>query len=119
MLKHFFTLALALFMTGCLVSVDSDSRSLERTWNSVDVGRLQVGSSDTSWVQSTFGDPVTKLKYADGTEIWKFRNRSEKDTEVGLIFLLSVDLEEEHIETLSIEFDGGIVSNYWVEEDRF
>ena len=81
--------------------------------------RLQVGQSDKQWVRNSFGDPVTKLNYADGTEIWKCRNRSEKDTEVGLFLIFSVDVEEERVETLSIEFADGIVSNYWIEEERF
>ncbi|MFP6826054.1 MAG: hypothetical protein VB977_08105 [Pseudohongiellaceae bacterium] len=63
-------------------------------------------------METTFGHPVTKLSYADGTEIWKYRNRSEKDTEVGLFLVFSVDLEEERTETLSIEFIDGVVSNY-------
>jgi hypothetical protein len=30
-----------------------------------------------------------------------------------------VDVEEERTETLSIEFADSIVTNYWIEEDRF
>jgi len=30
-----------------------------------------------------------------------------------------VDIEEERTETLSIEFTDGLVTNYWIEEDRF
>jgi len=59
------------------------------------------------------------LTYADGMEIWKYRNRSEKDTKVGLFLVFSVDIEEERTETLSIEFIDGLVTNYWIEEDRF
>ena len=51
--------------------------------------------------------------------IWKYRNRSEKDTEVGLFLIFSVDVEEERTETLSIEFTDDVVTNYWIEEDRF
>lgn len=112
-------LAMSFLLTGCLLTVDSDSRHLQTVWSEADVSRLQLGSSDPSWVRATFGDPITKLTYADGSEIWKYRNRSEKDTEVGLFLLFSVDVEEERIETLSIEFTDGIVTNYWIEEDRF
>ncbi len=80
---------------------------------------MQIGQSDEQYVRTAFGDPVTKLTYADGTEIWKYRNRSEKDTEVGVFLIFSVDVEEERTETLSIEFAEGIVTNYWIEEDRF
>ncbi|MEX0618406.1 MAG: hypothetical protein WDZ76_00105 [Pseudohongiellaceae bacterium] len=106
-------------LSACLLTVNSDSRNLQSVWNEADVHRIQLGQSDIDWVRTSFGEPATRLSYADGTEIWKYRNRSEKDTEVGLFLLFSVDVEEERIETLSIEFMDGFVSNYWIEEDRF
>ena len=65
------------------------------------------------------GEIVGRLAYAGGTEIWGYRNRSEKDTEVGLFLVLSVDIEEERTETLSIKFTDGLVTNYWIAKDRF
>ena len=119
MIKKALLLAMAIALTGCLVTVDSDSRPLQTVWDDGDVSRIVLGSSDITWVQNSFGVPVTKLNYADGSEIWKYRNRSEKDTEVGVFLIFSVDIEEERTETLSIEFTDGIVTNYWIEEDRF
>ena len=57
------------------------------------MSRLQPGESDQDWVSTSFDKPVSKLTYADGTEIWKYRNRSEKDTEVGLFLVFSVDID--------------------------
>ena len=119
MIKKTLLLAFCITLTGCLVTVDSDSRPIQTVWNEGDVSRLQMGISNQDWVQTSFGNPVTKLSYADGSEIWKYRNRSEKDTEVGLFLIFSVDVEEERTETLSIEFTDGVVTNYWIEEDRF
>lgn len=119
MIKKALLVAIGIAMTGCLITVNSDSRPLQIVWNESDVTRLQIGISDLDWVETTFGHPVTKLSYADGTEIWKYRNRSEKDTEVGLLFVFSIDIEEERTETLSIEFADGVVTNYWIEESRF
>ena len=110
---------LGVALNGCLITVDSDGRVLDSAWDEGDVNRLEVGGTDTQWVRTTFGDPTSRLSYADGTEIWKYRNRSEKDTEVGVFLLFSVDVEQERIETLSIEFDQDVVSNYWIEEDQF
>lgn len=112
-------LFMSLLLTGCLLTVDSDSRNLASVWSEADVARIELGTTEAIWVSSTFGDPVTKLSYADGTEIWKYRNRSEKDTEVGLFLIFSVDVEEERTETLSVEFTDGVVTNYWIEEERF
>jgi regulatory protein YycH of two-component signal transduction system YycFG len=119
MMKKALLLVMSVVLTGCLVTVDSDSRQLQSVWNETDVTRLQIGTSDNEWVRTTFGDPISKLNYADGSEIWKYRNRSEKDTEVGVFLIFSVDVEEERTETLSIEFTEGLVTNYWIEEDRF
>lgn len=119
MIKNVVVAILALVFTGCLVTVDSDSRALQTVWSEGDVSRLEVGRSDEQFVRGTFGEPVSRLTYADSTQIWKYRNRSEKDTEVGVFLIFSVDVEEERIETLSIEFVDGIVSNYWIDEQRF
>ena len=110
---------MSIVLTGCLVTVDSDSRPLQTVWNEADVSRLQLGESNLDWVSTSFGNPITKLTYADGMEIWKYRNRSEKDTKVGLFLVFSVDIEVERTETLSIEFIDGLVTNYSIEEDRF
>ena len=119
MIKKTLLLVMSIVLTGCLVTIDSDSRPLQTVWNKADVSRLQLGESNLDWVTTSFGNPITKLTYADGTEIWKYRNRSEKDTEVGLFLVFSVDIEEERTETLSIEFIDGLVTNYSIEEDRF
>jgi len=87
MLKKALLLAMSIALTGCLVTIDSDTRALQTVWDEADVSRLQVGVSDQDWVRTSFGDPSSRLTYADGTEIWKYRNRSEKDVEVGLFLI--------------------------------
>lgn len=119
MVKNSLLLLACITLTGCLFTLNSDGRILSSVWDEADVNRLQLGQSDTEWVRTTFGDPTSLVSYADGTEVWKYRNRSEKDVEVGLFLIFSVDIEEERVETLTIEFDQGVVSNYSIEEVRF
>ena len=119
MIRKALLVAMAMALTGCLITVDSDSRPIHTVWNEGEVTRLQIGQSDQQFVRNSFGEPLTKLTYADGTEIWKYGNRAEKDTEVGLFLVFSVDIEEERVDTLSIEFVDGVISNYWVEQERF
>lgn len=119
MFKKAMMLAMAVALTGCLVTVDSDSRSVHTVWDESEVSRIRLGNTDQDWIRNSFGEPMTKLSYADGSEIWKYRNRSEKDTEVGVFLIFSVDVEEERVETLSVEFIDGVVSNYWVESERY
>ena len=119
MIKSIIAMAVGLALTGCLVTVDSDSKPIHTVWDDGDVTRIELGSSGQEWVRNSFGEPVSKLNYADGSEIWKYRNRSEKDTEVSLFLVFSVDIESERVETLSFEFVDGVVSNYGVEKDRY
>jgi hypothetical protein len=118
MIKHVFLLFIAISLSACLVTVDSDSRITQNTWNEGDLNNVKMGVTDTQWVRTSFGEPASRVTYADGKEVWKYRNRSEKDTEVGLFLVLSVDVEEERVETLSIEFINGVVSNFWTEVIR-
>ena len=117
MIKLLSLAALALLLNGCLVTIESDTDSLETVWSDSDVSRLELGSSDEQWVRSSFGEPSSKLSYADGSQIWKYRNVSELDFELGVFLVFSIDLEEERVETLSIEFREGVVTNYWIEQD--
>ncbi|MDB9968543.1 hypothetical protein OAE08_02615 [Gammaproteobacteria bacterium] len=110
---------MSIVLTGCLVTVELDSRPLQTVGNETDISSLQFGESNQDWVSTSFGSPITKLTYACGTEIWKYRNCSEKDTEVGLFLVFSVDIEEERTETLSLKFTDGLVTNYWIAKDRF
>lgn len=119
MIKNGLLAILAVMLTGCLVAIDSDSRTLQTTWSEGDVSRLELGRSDEQFVRGTFGEPISRRTHADGTEVWKYRNRSEKDTQVGVFLLFSVDVEQERTETLAIEFVDGVVSNYWIDEERF
>ena len=95
MIKSIIAVAMGLTLTGCLVTVDSNSRPIHTVWDDGDITRLELGSSNREWVQNSFGEPVSKLNYADGSEIWKYRNRSEKDMEVGLFLVFSVDIGSE------------------------
>ena len=109
--------ALALTLNGCLITVESDTDSVDTVWSDSDVSRLELGSSDEQWVRSSFGEPNSKRSYSDGSEVWKYRNVSERDFELGVFLVFSIDVEEEQVETLSIELREGVVTNYWIEQD--
>lgn len=64
MIRAITVFTLGLLLNGCLVTVESDSDSVQQVWSESDVSRLKLGLSDGDWVRSSFGDPVTKLNYA-------------------------------------------------------
>lgn len=105
-------------LAGCLVHVESDVRPTQTGWSEEAVARLEIGRSDRESVREAFGDPSARFAGDGGAEVWEYRNRSERDTEVGLFLIFSVDVESERVETLSIEFTDGVVSGYWTREAR-
>ncbi len=46
-------------LTGCLVTVDSDSRSVSRVWDEQEVSSLDKGLSDHESVRKAFGEPLS------------------------------------------------------------
>ena len=114
-LVHTLTLASCLTMTGCLFTVDSSQKTGIAQWSPSELERIEIGQTDADWVRSTFGAPRRQSSYPDGTQVWRYENISESESEVGLFLLFNVSVEKEHAEILVIEMKDGIVSGYWVE----
>ena len=76
-------------MTGCLFTVDSHEKSTSNQWSD-----------------------------ADGTEIWRYENVKQSESEVGLFLIFHVEIEKEDSEMLAIEFRDGVVTDYWTESHR-
>ena len=60
------------------------------------MSRLQLGESNLGLGKYVIWQPDYQADLCRwNMETWKYRNRSEKDTEVGLFLVFSVDIEEE------------------------
>lgn len=119
MLIRIFMFVGMLSMTGCLFTVDSDSHSRSASWSDQEVSRIVRGQTSANWVRSSFGIPIRSTEFEDGTAIWHYSNKSKVETEVGLFLLFHIDVEKEVEQQLSIEIKDGVVSDYWVEENRY
>jgi len=118
MIRKMLILAMCFALTGCLLSIDSDRRYTESSWDRHETDRIVVGSTTGVWVTNTFGRPYSRVEYENGRELWKYRNRGERDTEVALFLIFSVNTKSEHLEILTIELEGGVVTDYWIEDTR-
>ncbi len=118
MIGKILLLAMCFTLTGCLMSIGSDHHYTHTSWDRYEAERMIVGSTTSVWITNTFGRPDSRVRYENGREVWEYENRGERDTRFSLFLILDVDLEIEHIETLSIELEDGVVTNYWIEEYR-
>lgn len=107
---------LSLSLTGCVVTIDSDYQS-SSNWNDMDVDHIEIGETNKDWVLSAIGKPNTKRTRSDGTEVWRYKNVSERDTRIGILLLLHMNVERERHKYLHVEFKDDVVIDYWMESD--
>ena len=106
----------ALTMTGCLFVVDSRESIGDQQWSEGELDRVDVGSTRADWIRSNFGSPDRVSTYDDGREVWRYRNTSDRESEIGLFLLFNINIERESAETLALEISDGVVTDYWVEK---
>lgn len=106
---------LCLSMTACLVTVESDERARTTQWTEYDTDRLIIGETSQAWVQEVFGAPRQQSTYPDGSQVWRYENSSNRETEVGIFLLFHVDVDKEKTDVLAIEMHDGTVSDFWIE----
>jgi hypothetical protein len=108
-----------LMMTGCLFTVDSDRNISSARWSDHELESIVRGQTSATWVRDSFGEPSRSTEFEDGSMLWRYNNRSQVETEVGLFLLFHIDVEKQIEQQLNIEIKNGIVSDYWVEESRY
>jgi outer membrane protein assembly factor BamE (lipoprotein component of BamABCDE complex) len=98
---------------GCLVGVSSND---SRTGNYVaqnTINQIQPNQTTRGWVAGIIGEPTSKVKVDEATEVWKY-SYNEKHESSGAVFLIfggSNVKETSH--ALFIEFHGDLVSRFW------
>jgi len=116
MIRFFALILVAATMTGCLFVVDSRESIGDQQWSESELDRVQVGSTDANWIRNNFGSPDRVSTYDNGMEVWRYRNTSESESEIGLFLLFNINIEKETAETLALEIRDGVVTDYWVEK---
>ncbi|MEX0740486.1 MAG: hypothetical protein WD071_14170 [Pseudohongiella sp.] len=106
----------AALMTGCLFVVDSRESIGDQQWSEGELDRVEMGSTSAEWIRSNFGSPDRVSTYENGREVWRYRNTSESESEIGLFLIFKIDIERESAETLALEISDGVVTDYWVEK---
>jgi outer membrane protein assembly factor BamE (lipoprotein component of BamABCDE complex) len=101
-----------LTMTGCLISSTSN------------VTHTGVSVSDASWAQivpgksadfvtAVLGEPTSKQKLDDGTEIWKWTYTERTDSSGAVFLIFGGTSTQENSHTAFVELKDGVVTNHW------
>lgn len=107
------TMVMVILLSGCVLSVDKDSRTSGDRWYDSDLSFIRRGLTTSEQVASAFGDPPRRIESDQGSEIWRYTYSDKEETEVGLIFLFHINVEDETSNELNIEFRDGVVQDFW------
>jgi len=97
----------------------SSSRKVkfEAGYGPIDENRLRqvvVGETTKDGVISSLGEPSRIEKTATGGDLIKYETRKSEEVNAKYgLFLFRVHYKEEHVNTLNIELNNGVVKKIW------
>ena len=102
--------------TGCLLTVQSDSRWRHGSAAMDSADRIQSGTTTRDWVLDHLGNPDSSYVNSRGNEVMRYVSRRETDAQVHLFLLFSIDVSDEELHTIHVEIEDEIVRGWWVEQ---
>ena len=109
-------IAVGVAATGCLVSVQSDSRWQHGAAAVASMDNVQSGVTDRQWIFDHLGNPDSSYVNAQGNEVLRYVSRRETDADIHFFLLFSIDVSEEEIYTVHIEIEDDVVNGWWIEQ---
>ena len=102
-----------LLVAGCLVSSTSNQKISGNYVPENTFDRITPGETTASWVKATLGEPSSKDKADDSTEVWKYSYTEVKEGS-GAIFLIFGGSDRKELQRSAyVEFKDGIVKSKW------
>ena len=109
-------LTVALGVTGCVFVASSDSHYRSGPLHDFEtLAAIEPGKTTKAWVLENLGPPASAYANDAGNEVLRYVSLKEQDTELAVFLLFAVDLSDEEIKTMHIEFENGRVKAYWIE----
>ena len=108
-------IATGIVTTGCLLTVQSDSRWRHGSAAMDSADRIVSGTTTRDWILDHLGNPDSSYVNARGNEVMRYVSRRETDAEVHLFLLFSIDVSDEEVHTIHVEVEDEIVRGWWVE----
>ena len=98
---------------GCLVAHSSEQHITGNYVPPNTFDRIEPGKTTAAWVKATLGEPSSKDKLDNDSEVWKY-SYTEKKESSGAIFLIfgGSDKKEEQ-RVAYVEIKDGVVKNKW------
>lgn len=111
-------------LQGCLISGNSSTSVTGKYLSETTMEQIQPGVTTEAWVLATLGTPTSRgewTKAEDGSkgEIWRYEWTKRKDSSGSVFLLLDTGSRQVYSKTTYIELLDGVVTRYWIEDDKF
>ena len=102
--------------SGCIVSTENISEERGKKPKTSSVRRLEPGVTTKDWALSVLGNPTSRSKLDDGTEVLKYEYSKTVNHELDIFLLFGSESEKTTCESVCLEFKDDILTRYWSED---
>jgi hypothetical protein len=111
-------LALAtLAMGGCLIGSRKVETGTGKEVSAATMSRIEPGVTTRQWVEATLGEPTSKAKLDDGTEVWKWSYSRVEASSGTVLFIFGGSSTKTRAGSAYVEMRDGVVTRAWRTEE--
>lgn len=100
-------------LSGCLIRVDSSNEYSGNYIPPSTLSKVEEGKTTQEWITATMGEPNTKTKLDDGSEIWRYEYERTRSSSGSVFLLLDSDSRSRTRGATFVELKDGIVQKVW------
>jgi outer membrane protein assembly factor BamE (lipoprotein component of BamABCDE complex) len=103
---------LGLCLPSCVISSSSRTEYSGNYVSDQTLQQVKVGAKP-DYVLAVLGEPSTKSRLEDGTEIWKWRYTQSRSSSSSIIFAFSGNSKTDTVRNTYVQFEDGKVVKSW------
>ncbi|HTF87647.1 MAG TPA: outer membrane protein assembly factor BamE [Planctomycetota bacterium] len=107
-------LCMCFVLPGCLIGSKTSSQNSGKFVSQNTLAQIEPGK-DKSYVVALIGDPTSKTKLDDSSELWKWCYTQDKRSTNSVIFLVGTESHTATERTTFVEFHDGKVVKAWAD----
>ena len=102
-----------LTLSGCLVSGSANQTRTGKYVGEDTLAKIEPGKTTQGWVVATLGEPSTKNKVDDGSEVWRYDYTELREHHTAVFLLFGGSDKKETCGSVFVELKNGVVTNKW------
>jgi outer membrane protein assembly factor BamE (lipoprotein component of BamABCDE complex) len=102
-----------LALSGCLVSGSASQKRTGKYVSDATMARIEPGKTTAGWVMATMGEPSSRNKMEDGSEVWRWDYTETRHSTAAVFLIFGGSDEKQNDGSVFVEMKDGVVVNKW------